>query len=75
MKKVTFNGKNKVFTLVAWNFAYREARKSDYLTVYINRLHFQRRIQLCEEKMTQIFSNVHRAKIYNERFNVITIGD
>lgn len=73
MKKVSFNEKNKVFNLVAWSFAYREARKSDYLTV--NRLHFQRRIQLCEEKMTQIFSNVHRMKIYNERFNVTTIED
>lgn len=71
-KSVTINeDKNKVHVLVKWDFAYRDARKSEYQKLYLLRLRFERRIAQCEAFLQNIFDEEHREKIYIERFNLI----
>lgn len=62
--------KNQVYKLVKWDFAYREARKSDFQKTYLDRLRFQRRILDCESNLNYIFNKNHRDQVYFERFNV-----
>jgi len=67
-KRVTFNPNIKVHTIVAWNFAHRQARKDYWTTVAADRFRFKRRIQLCKNTLDEILSEEHRRKIYNDRF-------
>lgn len=60
-KSVTFSeDKNKVHLLVAWDFAYRNARKSDWEKNYLNRLRFKRRIEECEALLSKLFTKTSK---------------
>ena len=52
--KVTFDPLVKVHQLYTWSFAYREARKSTWPILAIDRLRFQKRIKNFEEKFVII---------------------
>ena len=68
MKSVTINEEeNKVYVMVKWDFAYRQARKSDYLQRYMDNIRFKNRIMYCEKIVSPIFNVKHRNKIYIER--------
>ena len=60
-KRVTFKEKVQVFEMYTWKYAYREARKSIWLNVYIDRMRFKRRIKLTEE----ILNPILREKLLN----------
>ena len=47
-KKVTFKDEVQVFKMCTWTYAYREARKPTWINVAVDRMRFQRRIQLTE---------------------------
>ena len=72
MKKyVSFNERrNEVKILVVWDFAYWNARKSDWKILYLDKLRFKKRIEDCEVVISKIFTDKHRMLIYNERFAV-----
>ena len=68
-KSVKFNeDKNAVYLLVVWNYAYREARKSNFQQQYLDRLRFERRIRQSEDLICKILDKHHRNVIYRERF-------
>lgn len=48
-KKVTFNEEIKIRNMIVWNYAYKAARKADWMTIVNDRLRFKRRIQQMEE--------------------------
>ena len=54
----------KVHYMVAWSYAYREARKGQWIQYAIDHHRFKRRIQACETIITPILSHEHREKIY-----------
>lgn len=69
MKTVAFNtSQNKIYPLVAWNYAYREARKGYWNTVIADRYRFQRRISQIETLLVNVLHMKHRERIYKERF-------
>lgn len=69
MKKlVTINDSPKVYYLVKWSFAYRQARISEYQKHYSDRMRFERRIIQTEIILYPILKSEHRTKIYFERF-------
>jgi hypothetical protein len=69
MKRVRFDeGKNKVYTIVAWNYAYKQARDNFYERLAWDRAHFQRRIHHFSTIVKNVFTVEHRNKIYCERF-------
>lgn len=68
-KIVSFNEtKNKVHTMYAWQYAYREARRSNWEMV--DRCRFQRRVQLVEELLKKYLTVDYRQKVFTERFKV-----
>lgn len=69
MKQVTFNdGKNKIYKIITWKFAYNSARKKYWEFFAIDRIHFQRRIIETQEVINPILDRNHRHKIFTERF-------
>lgn len=69
MKKVTFNdGKNIIYKIIAWKFAYSSARKKYWECFAIDRLYFQKRIRKTQEVIDPILEKNHRHKIFKERF-------
>lgn len=74
LKKIVYFNENcnVVHRLVKWNYAYRQARKSDYQRIYLDRLRFEKRIAECEQIFCKILDVDHRFKIYCERFNKTT---
>lgn len=54
--------------MVVWSFAHREARRSDWKKVYLDRLRFERQMFLSGEIISPILTTEHRQKIYNVRF-------
>lgn len=60
---------NKVYLLVVWNFASRQARKNEYEKNYLDQLRFKNRIKICENVLCKILNITHRTRIYCERFN------
>ena len=68
-KSVTFQEeKNKLYVLVQWNFAYKQARKCEFRTYYLDRLRFEKRINNCKIILDPILSKEHRTKMYLTRF-------
>ena len=55
-KKVRFNKNIQVFNMCKWTYAYREARKSTWVTIALDRMRFQRRIKITEEILNPILS-------------------
>lgn len=69
MKKVTFNENiNRIQNMVVWDFAYRQARRSNFESTVLDRIRFEARIKSTEELLKNIFHCNHRCKIYNSRF-------
>lgn len=70
-KSVNFSDeRNRIYILVKWQFAYRQARKGDNGKTYLDRLRFEKRIIQSEIILHLIFDKELRSKIFNERFNV-----
>lgn len=66
MKSVTFNEKkNKVYNMVVWSFAYKEARRGDYQKMWVDQCRFEKRIKMCEKSISKILDCNHRYKMYN----------
>ncbi|VDH97961.1 protein phosphatase 1 regulatory subunit 15B [Mytilus galloprovincialis] len=55
----------KTHHLIAWSFAYRQARKGHWIQFAIDHHRFKRRIHTTETIITPILSPEHRLKIYN----------
>lgn len=54
MKKVRFDSCVKILNMYVWSFAYREARKSDWESVALDRCRFQLRKKRMEEMLAEI---------------------
>lgn len=67
-KQVTFSQKPTIHYMVTWKFAYKECRKKWWENVAIDRIRFERRISQLSSILEPIFENMHRCKIYKERF-------
>lgn len=68
-KSVNFNEDlNMVHLLVVWNYASRQARKSEYQKHYLDRLRFEKRIEKSENILCKIFDVNFRKLIYKQRF-------
>ena len=53
-KRVQFKEEVQVLNMCMWMYAYREARKSTWMNITIDRMRFQRRIKLTEEILNPI---------------------
>lgn len=67
-KKVTFNLRPTVHMMCVWQFAYLEARKSNWEQIGRDRARFLRRVMNLTGKLSTIFDVELRKKIYNQRF-------
>jgi hypothetical protein len=68
-KKVTFNeDENKVFNMVVWRYAYKQARICDFQRQYLDRLRHERRTKECEIVISKILDINHRNVVYNKWF-------
>lgn len=68
-KSVNFNEDlNMIHLLVVWNYASRQARKSEYQKHYLDRLRFEKRIEKSENILCKIFEVNFRKLIYKQRF-------
>jgi hypothetical protein len=71
-KNVSFDTKNhKVHKIIAWDFAYRQARKGYWEDVARDRFRFNMSIQNLASILNPILDETHRRRIYNERFHYI----
>lgn len=69
-RKVKFDtSRNKMYNMVVWNYAYREARKGRWEIKALDRFRFQRRIQSVGVVILNILDQKHRHRIYMERFS------
>lgn len=68
MKRVTFSDSIKIQHTYVWDFAYREARKSDWQFAAIDRLRFKRRIMDMGLVLNHILEEEHRQKMFESRF-------
>ena len=62
-KRVQFKEEVKVLNMCTWMYAYREARKSTWMNITLDRMRFQRRIKLTEE----ILNPILREKIFKNK--------
>lgn len=70
MKTVAFDmTKNKMYPLVVWSYAYREARRGQWSAVIADRYRFQRRISEIGKVLVNVLNITHRSRIYKERFS------
>lgn len=67
-KSVTFSEENTIHNMFAWDFAYRNARLSNWQTFYLDRLRFDRRIKRSALLLDKILDHNHRQNIYTQRF-------
>ncbi|KAH8401404.1 hypothetical protein KR009_005275 [Drosophila setifemur] len=68
VKKVRFNPKPEVHVMLAWDFAYRAARKSEWQVIARDRARFQQRIHRVAPFLNPVLSPSHRASVYQARF-------
>ncbi|XP_017125502.1 uncharacterized protein LOC108144863 [Drosophila elegans] len=68
VKKVRFNMKPEVHVMLAWDYAYRAARKSEWQVMARDRDRFQQRIRRISPILNAVLSPIHREKIYQARF-------
>lgn len=54
MKKVRFDSNVQIQNMHVWTFAYREARKSDWIRIAADRYRFELRIRKLEQLLTKI---------------------
>jgi Phosphatase-1 catalytic subunit binding region len=65
---VTFSDSVKVHHMVAWSFAYKNARKMYWELFALDNMRFQRRIQQVSYILNPILQNEHRCKMYKRLF-------
>lgn len=51
--------------MYVWNFAYKQARKGQWETIARDSARFRRRIVATGLKISKVFENTHRNKIYD----------
>lgn len=76
-KKVTFNLCPIVHEILAWKFAYCEARKGKWEEVGRDRERFSKRIRETESVLSPIFVSIHRERVFRQRFsqkNIFTLN-
>lgn len=62
-KQVQFQDNPEVHCIVAWNYAYRAARKGPWEKLAVSRDRFKKRVEESEQIFSHIFSVQHREKI------------
>lgn len=68
-KHVSFKEESpEVHYMIAWDFAYRDARRSRWRTDAADKYRFQLRIARCSIVLNQILSINHRENIFMSRF-------
>ncbi|KAL7023730.1 hypothetical protein ACKWTF_012755 [Chironomus riparius] len=68
-RKVHFNLVPKVHKIVAWNYAYRQARRGDiWRQGAVDRERFAKRIAECSKSINPILDRDHRHRIFEDRF-------
>ncbi|XP_014609354.1 PREDICTED: phosphopantothenoylcysteine decarboxylase subunit VHS3 isoform X2 [Polistes canadensis] len=68
-KKVTFNLKPVVHTMIKWDYAYRAARKGPWEQMARDRSRFNGRISSYHLILDPILQDDHRVRIWTERFS------
>lgn len=68
VKKVRFNMKPEVHVMLAWDYAYRAARKSEWQVMARDRARFQQRIKRISPILNAVLTPVHRENVYQARF-------
>lgn len=69
MKNITFNeSENKIYPMVVWSFACKNARKNNWETIALDRWRFQRRIDEFGKIINPILNSTHRCYINKDRF-------
>lgn len=69
MKIVKFEKNIKIYNLIVWSFAYREARNGKlWQELALDRFRFNNRIKKIEKEISHIFMEEHRMNIYRSRF-------
>lgn len=66
-KKVCFNDVPTYHYMHAWQFAFKEARKSNWKIYLMDQCRFQRRISNVENILAPVLDTKHREHIYSER--------
>lgn len=71
-KHVTFKEESpEVHYIIAWGFAYRDARRSQWRSDAADKYRFQLRIDRCSIVLNKILSISHRDNIFMSRFKNI----
>lgn len=69
MKEVRFDtSKNQIHHLFVWDFAYRSHRKPYWEYFALDRWRFCQRCQKVNNILRPILNDVHRKKVFKERF-------
>ncbi|XP_016953266.1 uncharacterized protein LOC108026689 [Drosophila biarmipes] len=68
VKKVRFNMKPEVHVMLAWDYAYRAARKSEWQVMARDRARFQQRIKRISPILNAVLTPDHRENVYQARF-------
>lgn len=67
-KAVKFSQKITIQYMYCWTFAYRAARKRYWEEKALDRARFERRIEKIAKIIEPVLKDVHRFKMYKERF-------
>lgn len=68
VKTVTFEEYVQVHSMVVWSYAYRQARRGQWMENYLDNLRFRHKVDCIQPILSHILDVNHRLKIYNERF-------
>lgn len=68
LQRVRFSQDIEVHFMVAWGFAYRNARKGNWEEVARDNARFKNSIEKMNEIFAPVFEQKHRDRIYHERF-------
>jgi len=64
VKKVTFDSRPRIYIQYVWQFAYQQARKSEWEQYARDRDRFTRRILECEQIMNPVLNSQHRERVF-----------
>lgn len=69
-KAVSFDeSKNKVHLMVAWSFAYKRSRMMPQ--EFIEKHHFNRRIEKCQLILEPILDSIHRDTVFKKKIDLL----
>lgn len=60
--------KNNTLYMIAWGYAYKQARRGQWEMLARDRNRFQRRIQEAFSTISAVLDPIHRNRIYFERY-------